>query len=99
MEPGRREAPAGRRVRTTREPPFGSSTGSNSDADELVAEFDRLYVPRNDGRWLHRNALDRRREHRNGGLAAGVERYCASTTRPRRRPPIWALERIAGREA
>ncbi len=25
--------------------------------DELVAEFDRLYVPRNDARWLRRNAL------------------------------------------
>ncbi len=27
------------------------------DGDELVAEFDRLYVPRNDPRWLQRNAL------------------------------------------
>jgi epoxyqueuosine reductase len=27
------------------------------DGEELVAEFDRLYVPRNDARWLRRNAL------------------------------------------
>jgi epoxyqueuosine reductase len=27
------------------------------DGSELVAEFDRLYVPRNDPRWLRRNAL------------------------------------------
>jgi epoxyqueuosine reductase QueG len=27
------------------------------DADDLVADFDRLYVPRNDARWLRRNAL------------------------------------------
>ena len=27
------------------------------DGDELVEEFDRLYVPRNDPRWLRRNAL------------------------------------------
>jgi epoxyqueuosine reductase len=27
------------------------------DGDELVAELDRLYVPRNDPRWLRRNAL------------------------------------------
>ena len=27
------------------------------DGDELVAELDRLYVPRNDARWLRRNAL------------------------------------------
>ena len=26
------------------------------DADELVAEYDRLYVPKNDARWLRRNA-------------------------------------------
>jgi epoxyqueuosine reductase len=27
------------------------------DAEELVGELDRLYVPRNDARWLRRNAL------------------------------------------
>jgi len=27
------------------------------DGEELVAEYDRLYVPRNDPRWLRRNAL------------------------------------------
>jgi epoxyqueuosine reductase len=27
------------------------------DADELRRRYDRLYVPRNDGRWLRRNAL------------------------------------------
>jgi epoxyqueuosine reductase len=27
------------------------------DADELSRRYDRLYVPRNDGRWLRRNAL------------------------------------------
>ncbi len=27
------------------------------DGDDLVAEFDRLFVPRNDARWLRRNAL------------------------------------------
>ena len=34
-----------------------SSTGSTGDGDELVGELDRLYVPRNDPRWLRRNAL------------------------------------------
>jgi epoxyqueuosine reductase len=28
-----------------------------ADGDELVAAYDRLYVPRNDPRWLRRNAL------------------------------------------
>ena len=28
-----------------------------ADGDELVARYDRLYVPRNDPRWLRRNAL------------------------------------------
>ena len=27
------------------------------DPDELRRRYDRLYVPRNDGRWLRRNAL------------------------------------------
>ena len=27
------------------------------DGEELVDELDRLYVPRNDVRWLRRNAL------------------------------------------
>src|SRR5207237_671164 len=28
-----------------------------ADAGDLSARYDRLYVPRNDGRWLQRNAL------------------------------------------
>jgi epoxyqueuosine reductase len=27
------------------------------DGDELIERYDRLYVPRNDPRWLRRNAL------------------------------------------
>jgi epoxyqueuosine reductase len=32
-------------------------TWLEADATTVVAEYDRLYVPRNDGRWLRRNAL------------------------------------------
>ena len=47
----------GERSRPTPPRVSRSRTGSSDDGDELVAEFDRLYVPRNDARWLRRNAL------------------------------------------
>jgi len=30
---------------------------AGGDGDELVADLERLYVPKNDPRWLRRNAL------------------------------------------
>ena len=49
------------------------------DGDELVAEFDRLYVPRNDGRWLQRNALIAAGNAGTAALRPDVERYSASS--------------------
>jgi epoxyqueuosine reductase len=65
-----------------------------ADGDELVARYDRLYVPRNDPRWLRRNALvaagnvggDRERE--------AVERYAAGDDDMLREHAGWALARI-----
>ena len=58
MEPRRREATTRRTVpRPTSRPSVRLVDWLEDDGDELVAEFDRLYVPRNDGRWLRRNAL------------------------------------------
>jgi epoxyqueuosine reductase len=64
------------------------------DADELRRRYDRLYVPRNDGRWLRRNAL----------VAAGnvggeaevplVEAYVDSDDDVLREHAQWALERL-----
>ena len=64
------------------------------DADELRRRYDRLYVPRNDGRWLRRNAL----------VAAGnvggeaevplVEAYAEDADEVLREHAQWALERL-----
>jgi epoxyqueuosine reductase len=68
------------------------------DGDELVADLDRLYVPRNEVRWLRRNAL----------IAAGNvgTRALEPVVRPYEGDPDpilgdaarWALARIADRD-
>jgi epoxyqueuosine reductase len=65
-----------------------------ADGDELVARYDRLYVPRNDPRWLRRNAL----------VAAGnvggererdaVATYATAEDELLREHAAWALARI-----
>jgi epoxyqueuosine reductase len=45
------------------------------DGNELVAELDRLYVPRNDARWLRRNALLVAGNVGSAGLATVVDGY------------------------
>jgi epoxyqueuosine reductase len=69
------------------------------DGDDLVREFDRLYVPRNDPRWLRRNAL----------LAAGnvaglelepvIEAFATGEDEILRDAAEWALQRIRERVA
>ena len=49
------------------------------DGDELVEELDRLFVPRNDPRWLRRNALV---ALGNTGVPATSGRRCRSSTDP-----------------
>lgn len=67
------------------------------DADELVSEFDRLYVPRNDGRWLRRNALVAAGNVGTAVLEPDVERYTASEDPILSDAAAWALERMAER--
>jgi epoxyqueuosine reductase len=63
----------------------------------LAARYDRLYVPRNDGRWLHRNALVA------AGNVGGPEVRDAVAAHAKGDDPIlrehaaWALERIESR--
>ncbi len=65
----------------------------------LVAEYDRLYVPRNDPRWLRRNALVAAGNVGSAELAPVVERYLHDDDPMLAETAEWALERIAERTA
>ena len=64
------------------------------DGEELVARYDRLYVPRNDPRWLRRNALVAA-----GNVGGDLEREAVATyangdDELLREHARWALARI-----
>ncbi|HET9461957.1 MAG TPA: tRNA epoxyqueuosine(34) reductase QueG [Gaiellaceae bacterium] len=64
---------------------------------ELIADFDRLYVPRNDARWLRRNALIAAGNVGSDALMPSVERYLESDDPMLRETAKWASSRLAGR--
>lgn len=65
--------------------------------DELVAEYDRLYVPRNDARWLRRNALVAAGNVGSEKVVSSVHRYADDPDPVLRNAATWALARIAER--
>jgi epoxyqueuosine reductase len=67
------------------------------DGDELVAEFDRLYVPRNDPRWLRRNALVALGNVGTAAEAPAARRYEEDDDPVLADAARWALERISRR--
>jgi len=69
------------------------------DGEELVAETDRLYVPRNDPRWLRRNALVAAGNVGTPDLVPAVERYVGDDDPMLRHTAVWALERLSERVA
>ena len=69
------------------------------DGGELVAEFDRLYVPRNDHRWLRRNALVAAGNVGEPELLPVVDRYTRDGDPMLREVATWAVTRIAERSA
>ena len=69
------------------------------DGEELVAELDRLYVPRNDPRWLRRNALVAAGNVGSAALLPRVGRYADDPDPILRDAAEWALARIAERQA
>jgi epoxyqueuosine reductase len=69
------------------------------NGDELVAEFDRLYVPRNEARWLRRNALVAAGNTGTSDLATAVKEHAHAEDPMLRETARWALEQIAGRGA
>jgi epoxyqueuosine reductase len=69
------------------------------DGVELVSEFDRLYVPRNDPRWLRRNALVAAGNAGTPDLTTKVEEYARGDDEILRETAEWALARMAERAA
>jgi epoxyqueuosine reductase len=67
------------------------------DGAELVAEVDRLYVPRNDPRWLQRNALHVLGNTGTGDAIPLVEEWAASDDPMLADAAAWASSRITGR--
>ena len=67
------------------------------DGGELVSELDRLYVPRNDPRWLRRNALIAAGNAGDAELRPVVARYAADADPVLSDAALWALGRMAER--
>jgi epoxyqueuosine reductase len=65
-----------------------------ADGDELVRRYDRLYVPRNDPRWLRRNALVAAGNVGGPAERAAVEPYAESGDEMLEEHARWALARI-----
>jgi epoxyqueuosine reductase len=68
------------------------------DSEELVREFDRLYVPRKDVRWLRRNALVAAGNAGSSELCDSVASYTRSDDEMLAETAAWALARISERE-
>jgi epoxyqueuosine reductase len=64
------------------------------DGDHLVAEFDRLYVPRNEPRWLRRNALVAAGNVGSAALAPKVATYVDDADPILRDTARWATRRL-----
>jgi epoxyqueuosine reductase len=69
------------------------------DGEELVAHFDRLYVPRKDPRWLNRNALVAAGNVGTNELVPCVEGFLDDDDQMLGETAAWALGRIAERTA
>jgi epoxyqueuosine reductase len=67
------------------------------DPSELSEEYDRLYVPRNDGRWLRRNALIAAGNVGGTAVRASIDREVASEDPMLADAASWALARMSER--
>ena len=63
-----------------------------------VGAFERLYVPRNDARWLQRNALVAAGNVGDGSVRAEVERHAHGDDPMLAEHARWALDRLESRE-
>ena len=69
----------------------------DGDGDQLIAELDRLYVPRNDSRWLRRNALIAAGNVGARELAPTVARYVDGDDPILGETARWAADRLSER--
>jgi epoxyqueuosine reductase len=67
------------------------------DGRALVDEYERLYVPRNDVRWLRRNALVALGNVGGSEHEPVLERFAADEDEVLREHAAWALERVRAR--
>lgn len=71
----------------------------DADGTTLMEDFDRLYVPRNDPRWLRRNALIAAGNVGAASVLPSVERYVGDPDPVLDETARWARERISERRA
>ena len=69
----------------------------SADAEELRGRYDRLYVPRNDGRWLRRNALVAAGNVGGAAERDAVRPYAVHDDEMLRDHAAWALARMEER--
>lgn len=80
------------------EPVVSLADWLESSDDDLAERYDRLYFPRNDPRYLRRNALVAAGNSGDGSLADTVRPYAESDDPLLREHGVWALARLeAGR--
>ena len=83
-----------RRGKTAVEPLISLVDWLQADGEELIERYDRLYVPRNDPRWLRRNALIAAGNVGGAAERAAVEPYARDGDPVLREHAEWALARI-----
>ena len=97
LEPGIEKRRAGARPPEGAEPHVSLVDWLEASDEELARRYDRLFVPRNDPRYLRRNALVALGNGRDPGLRDLAERYAESDDPLLREHAEWALDRIGER--
>ena len=97
MEPRRREAPR-RPTPTGAEPHVSLVDWLEAEDADLRARYERLFVPRNDPRYLRRNALVALGNSGGPEHRGHAERYARSDDDLLREHAQWALARLDERQ-